>query len=99
MNRRQFSQLIAAASLGKMLPRAHAQASPARNVPRFSVMLWTLEKQAPFDRCLEIVAAAGYQGVELTGQFQNWSSEETQRVTAKMRSLGLIFDLLSGDKP
>jgi hydroxypyruvate isomerase len=62
------------------------------------VMLWTLEKQAPFDRCLEIVAEAGYQGVELTGEFQKWSSEETRRVMAKMRSLRLAFDMLSGVK-
>jgi hydroxypyruvate isomerase len=62
-------------------------------------MLWTLEKQAPFDRCLEIVAAAGYQGVELVGEFQKWSSDETQRVLAKMHSLGLMFDMLSGVKP
>jgi hydroxypyruvate isomerase len=61
-------------------------------------MVWTLEKQAPFDRCLEIVAEAGYQGVELTGQFQKWSSDETRRVMAKVRALGLTFDMLSGVK-
>lgn len=61
-------------------------------------MLWTLEKQAPFDRCLEIVAAAGYQGVELVGEFQKWPGDETRRVMAKMRSLGLAFDMLSGVK-
>ena len=66
--------------------------------PRFSVMLWTLEKQAPFDQCIEMVAAAGYQGVELVGDFQKWSPEEAQRVMKKMHSLGLEFDLLSGVK-
>ena len=66
--------------------------------PRFSVMLWTLEKQATFDQCLEIVAAAGYQGVELVGDFQKWSSDDVQRVMKKMQSLGLVFDLLSGVK-
>jgi hydroxypyruvate isomerase len=64
----------------------------------FSVMLWTLEKQAPFDRCLEMVAEAGYQGVELIGEFQKWSSDETRRVMGKMQSLGLAFDMLSGVK-
>lgn len=76
-----------------------APALPVRQGPRFSVMLWTLEKQAPFDRCLEIVAGAGYQGVELVGEFQKWSGDETQRVLAKMQSLGLVFDMLSGVKP
>jgi hydroxypyruvate isomerase len=61
-------------------------------------MLWTLEKQAPFDQCIETVAAAGYQGVELVGEFQKWSGDETRRVMAKMRSLGLVFDMLSGVK-
>ncbi len=98
MNRRQFSQLVAAASLGGVLPRGYAQTSSSQNGSRFSVMLWTLEKEALFDRCLEIVAEAGYQGVELTGQFQKWSSDETRRVMAKMRSLGLVFDMLSGVK-
>jgi hydroxypyruvate isomerase len=98
MNRRQFSQLMATATLGRVLPHGFAQTSPAQSGPRFSVMLWTLEKQAPFDRCLEIVAEAGYQGVELTGEFQKWSIEETRRVMAKMRSLRLAFDMLSGVK-
>jgi hydroxypyruvate isomerase len=98
VNRRQFSQLVATASLGRVLPRGYAQTLPSQSGSRFSVMLWTLEKQAPFDRCLEIVAEAGYQGVELTGQFQKWSSDETRRVMAKMRGLGLTFDMLSGVK-
>jgi hydroxypyruvate isomerase len=99
MNRRAFNHLIAGAALANALPRAHAQTPATPSAPRFSVMLWTLEKQAPFDRCLEIVAAAGYQGVELVGEFQKWSSNETQRVQAKMHSLGLVFDMLSGVKP
>jgi hydroxypyruvate isomerase len=61
-------------------------------------MLWALEKQAPFDRCVEIVAEAGYQGIELTGQFQKWSPEETQRIMTKMRSLGMVVDSMSGVK-
>jgi hydroxypyruvate isomerase len=102
MNRREFSQLALAASLGQAIPLSYAQTSAqslsASNFSRFSVMLWTIEKQAPFDLCIEIVAEAGYQGVELVGEFQKWSPEETQRVMAKMRSLGLVFDLLSGVK-
>jgi hydroxypyruvate isomerase len=98
MDRREFGQLMVGATLGGVLSPAYAQTSPSQNGSRFSVMLWTLEKQAPFDRCLEIVAGAGYQGVELTGQFQKWSTDETRRVMAKMRALGLTFDMLSGVK-
>jgi hydroxypyruvate isomerase len=96
MNRREFSQLAVASTLAQAFPRGFAQASPAPVKQRFSDMIWTLEKQAPFDRCLEIVAEAGYQGVELTGQWRKWSPEDTQRIKAKMRSLGMVFDLLSG---
>jgi len=98
MNRRQFSQLLAAAGIAQALPSMHAQTSTAAPGFRFSVMLWTLEKLASFDRCLEIVAEAGYEGVELVGEFHKWSADETRRVMAKMRSLHLRFDLLSGVK-
>jgi hydroxypyruvate isomerase len=98
MHRREFGQLMIGATLGGILSRGYAQTLPPQSGSRFSVMLWTLEKQAPFDRCLEIIAEAGYQGVELTGQFQKWSSDETRRVMAKMRSLGMTFDMLSGVK-
>lgn len=100
MNRREFSQLAAAAGLGQILPLGQAQtlSSPSAEGFHFSVMLWTLDKQAPFDRCLEIVAAAGYEGVELVGEFHKWSSDEMRRVMTKMRSLRLKFDLLSGVK-
>ena len=88
------------AGLGQSLLGAQPQttSSFAPVEPRFSVMLWTLERQAAFDRCLEIVADAGYQGVELVGEFHQWSSDEMQRVMAKMRSLHLRFDMISGVK-
>ena len=98
MNRRHFSQLLAAAGLAQALPRLQAQPPVPSPGFRFSVMLWTLEKQAPFDRCLEIVAEAGYEAVELVGEFHKWSAAETSRVMAKMRSLHLHFDMLSGVK-
>jgi hydroxypyruvate isomerase len=98
MNRRQFGQLTVAATLGQALLRGNTQTTSLHNGPRFSVMLWTLEKQAPFDRCIEIVAEAGYNGVELVGEFQKWSSDETRKIMARMRSLGLVFDAMSGVK-
>jgi hydroxypyruvate isomerase len=98
MNRREFGRLMTAAGMARALPGFHAEASTAAAGFRFSVMLWTLEKQANFDRCLEMVAEAGYEGVELVGEFHTWPAEETRRVMAKMRSLRLHFDLLSGVK-
>lgn len=98
MNRREFSQLAVGATLAQAFSLP-AQTATAPAAVRFSVMLWTLEKQAPFDHCLEIVSEAGYQGVELTGQWRKWSPADTERIKAKMHSLGLVFDLLSGVRP
>jgi hydroxypyruvate isomerase len=97
MNRRQFSQLAAGAALAPMfLRQSAAQAAASPSPFKFSVMLWTLEKQAAFDRCIDMVAAAGYNGVELVGEFQKWSAEETQRIMARIHSLGLVVDSMSG---
>jgi hydroxypyruvate isomerase len=69
------------------------QASTLR--PRFSCEVATL-KLPSFDRCIETVAEAGYQGVELTGYFQDWNVTEQHRLMNKMHSLGVMIDMLSG---
>ncbi|NYF78097.1 hydroxypyruvate isomerase family protein [Granulicella arctica] len=98
MNRREFSQLIAGTALSGALLPAGAQTVSSSTGPKFSFMLWALTKQAPFDRCVEMVAEAGYQGVELVGEFQKWSPEETRRIMARMSSLGMVFDSMAGVK-
>lgn len=98
MNRREFGKLSAASALtSKWLP-VTAQGLGGATKARFSFMLWALEKQAPFDTCVEWVAEAGYQGIELVGEFQSWSSSERAAIMAKMRRLGLVFDAMSGLK-
>ncbi len=97
MNRRRFGQIIAATGIAHAFRHLSAQPSLKHGF-RFSVMLWTLEKQAPFDSCIETVAAAGYEGIELVGEFHTWSAEERRRVMSRMRSLHLQFDMLSGVK-
>lgn len=98
MNRREFGRLSAAAALASAWPGAAQQAVEDRGKVRFSVMLWTLETKAPFDRCIDWVAEAGYQGVELVGEFQKWSPAERAATLARMRQLGLVFDAMSGVK-
>lgn len=93
MNRRAFSQMMVAVLAS---PRWLKAEVPAAKGVRFSFMLWALERQAPFDRCVEMVAEAGYQGIELTGEFQKWSPEERRRVMARLRSLGMVVDSMSG---
>ena len=100
MNRRTFASLAVATLAYPFDQHAHALGAGAAplsgGAPRFSFMLWALEKQLAFDRCLEVVASAGYQGIELTGQFQTWSPAETARMLDRMRALGLVVDSMSG---
>jgi hydroxypyruvate isomerase len=96
MNRRTFFQLAGAATLAQpLLADALPAAADAAGF-RFSVMLWTLEKQFPFERCVEIAAEAGYNGVQLVGEFQKWSADDTQRIMSRIHSLGLVVDSMSG---
>jgi hydroxypyruvate isomerase len=96
MNRRTFFQLAGAATLAQpLLADALPAATDAARF-RFSVMLWTLEKQFPFERCVEIAAEAGYNGVQLVGELQKWSADDTQRIMSRIHSLGLVVDSMSG---
>ncbi|HEV2646101.1 MAG TPA: TIM barrel protein [Acidobacteriaceae bacterium] len=108
MNRRTFGQLIGATALQGALGRAGGQgvgkmaaasgstgrAAPVGG-PRFSCEIAQF-KLASFDQCVDIVAAAGYQGVELTGYFQQWTAEEQKRVLAMMRQKNVMIDMISG---
>jgi hydroxypyruvate isomerase len=96
MNRRKFGQLVMATGIEAALLRARGQTGAAPLLaPRFSCEI-ALLKLPSFDRCIEAVAEAGYQGVELVGYFQQWTPEEQKRLLAKMASLGVMIDMLSG---
>ena len=97
MNRRRFGQLFAAALTSQEMPlRAGAQTiASSASSPRFSCEIAML-KLPSFDRCIEVVAEAGYQGVELISYFQKWTPEEQRRLMSRMRSLGVMIDMLSG---
>lgn len=98
MNRREFGKLSAGAALVSAWRGAAGQGADEGKKVRFSFMLWALAKQAPFERCVEWVAEAGYQGVELVGEFQKWSPTERSATMARMRRLGMVFDAMSGVK-
>lgn len=98
MKRREFHKLMTGAALFSPALPALSRVLQSSIKPRFSVMLWTLEKQDDFVRCLGVVAAAGYQGVELVGEFQGWSAEQCRQNIARIRSFGLTVDAMSGVK-
>jgi hydroxypyruvate isomerase len=61
-------------------------------------MLWTLAKIAPFDQSLDMVAQAGYQGVELVSEYRKWSDTDFTRISARLHSLNLVVDSMAGMK-
>jgi len=96
MNRRRFGQLAMGTAGALLAPTWARAAAPGEKPVRFSYMLWALGRKLPFDRRVEIVAEAGYQGIELTGEFKTWQPEERKKVLARMRSHGMMFDSMSG---
>ncbi|HEV2620338.1 MAG TPA: TIM barrel protein [Acidobacteriaceae bacterium] len=109
MNRRKFGQLVGATAFGGAFLGAGAQSTnpitvvklkspplaPFAPAPRFSCEIAQLRLNS-FDQCVDIMAEAGYQGVELTGYFQKWAPEEQRRILAMMRSKGVVIDMISG---
>ncbi|MBV8808642.1 MAG: TIM barrel protein [Acidobacteriaceae bacterium] len=103
MNRRTFAKDLAgaavgAAALGKGPELARAeQGEGGANAPyKISVMLWTILRDKPFEQRLEKVAEAGYNQVELVGEYRKWSDEEFNRANAKRKELGIRFDVTAG---
>ena len=99
MNRRDFAKTAAGAAVAAALP-ADAPLDAAETKPpapfKLSVMLWTINKQLPFERRLAQVAEAGYAAVELVNEFEKWSDEDFRRMNNKKRSLGITFDATAG---
>ena len=95
MNRRMFSKSLAGGLAGASLKPAMSQAAPAATL-NFSVMLWTVFKDLPFEERLAKVAEAGYSNVELVGEYHKWSEAEFQGAIAKKKELGLTFDVTAG---
>src|SRR5215467_12935707 len=98
MNRRQFTLSLAGAGAACFVPAgAGSVAADEKKTPlKFSVMLWTLGQELPFEQRIEIVAEAGYSGVELVDEFKDWTDRDFQKANARKRSLGLTFDATAG---
>jgi hydroxypyruvate isomerase len=88
---KSFAGGLAAASLKPTM----AQAAPASTL-NFSVMLWTVFRDLPFEERLAKVSEAGYTNVELVGEYHKWSEAEFKSAIAKKKELGLTFDVTAG---
>jgi hydroxypyruvate isomerase len=85
MDRRTFVQTVAgtvvgACGLAQGSDLLNEEWPPATNngeatAARFklSVMLWTVFTDLPFEQRLEKVAQAGYNNVELVGEYDSWT--------------------------
>ena len=105
MNRRRFAQTLGGGVIARALAGSVAT-SLAQTDKRFagdtpyqlSVMLWTILRDLPFEQRLEKVSQAGYNNVELVGEYAKWSDEDFARAIAKKKQLGIRFDCTAGLK-
>jgi hydroxypyruvate isomerase len=63
---------------------------------QISIMLWTVFQKLRFEERLEKVAEAGYNNVELVGEFEKWSESDWRNALGKKRELGITFDTTGG---
>jgi len=97
MHRREFNRLSVIAALAQSALAPAAKAQTAAIKPKLSVMIWTLGKQLQPDEQADIVAKAGYAGVELVGDYKTWKPEQMAAFRAKLKSTGLVVDsMLTG---
>jgi hydroxypyruvate isomerase len=101
MNRRNFSKRLVGGTVGAAaLAQARQGVSTSSSaVPyNLSVMLWTVFRELPFESRMEKVAEAGYNQIELIGEYKKWSEGEFKRAIAKRKELGVTFDITAGLK-
>lgn len=107
MDRRSFSKnllgLTAGATMLGPIPALAQQSNTndSSGVPfGFSVMLWTVFKDLPFEQRLEKIVEAGYKNVELVGEYHRdkWSDADFNRYNGKRKELGITFDITAGLK-
>lgn len=100
MNRRTFGQTIAGAAMGAALPRLAAASHAPSSAPQFplSVMLWTVFTELPFEERLAKVAEAGYNKIQLVGEYnaEHWAQADFDRANAARKRLGIEFDATAG---
>jgi hydroxypyruvate isomerase len=95
VNRREFNTLGLGAALAPLVAGRSAFAAQAKRDNgghTFSIMLWTLPKTLSFPQQLELVAAAGYDSVEVGSEYEKWTDEEWAANLAALKRLGLGVD-------
>jgi hydroxypyruvate isomerase len=103
MHRRDFSRVLTGGTLAAAAFPAVSALAPSSALAEektlsfhFSVMLWTIYKNLPFEQRIEKVAEAGYHAVELVDEYEKWTPEDFRKATAKLRSLDVKVDAMAG---
>ena len=101
MDRRMFTQAMAAAAMGAATAKVSVAEgglpTPTSALPfPLSVMLWTVFTGLPFEERLAKVAEAGYTNVELVGEYAKWTAADFANANAARKRLGIHFDATAG---
>jgi hydroxypyruvate isomerase len=92
MDRRAFTQVLATAAFASTavpaLPALAASgASPSSDAASpfpLSVMLWTVFNDLPFEERLAKVAEAGYNNIELVGEYVKWTPADFDKASTQL---------------
>ncbi len=105
MNRRTFTQVLAATALGAATATRSTAAGSPEGLPSptpsptpypLSVMLWTVFTDLPFEERLAKVADAGYSNIELVGEYSKWTEADFAKANDARKRLGIRFDATAG---
>jgi hydroxypyruvate isomerase len=100
MLRREFIGGIPAAGLAATMPTAMTGVGltvpPTVSPFLFSVMLWTVERNLPFEQRISKVAEAGYHAVELVWEYRDWTASDFAKARTQLHQLGMAVDACSG---
>src|SRR6185295_1219723 len=97
MNRRKFTQALA--GLGAVAWPQKALPQTTASLPfKLSIMASTLGARLKPDVMIPMIADAGYQGVELNGEYQDWSDDEMRQFNQLKLTRGITCDCIV-DRP
>jgi hydroxypyruvate isomerase len=101
MDRRMFTQAMAAAAMGAATAKVSVAEgglpTPTSALPfPLSVMLWTVFNGLPFEERLAKVSEAGYTNVELVGEYAKWAAADFANANAARKRFGIHFDATAG---
>ncbi len=97
MNRRNFARTIGGMTAAAFVQRALPQLNTGLPF-KLSVMASTLGQGLKPDVLIGQISDAGYQGIELNGEYQNWSDDELRQFNQLKRTKGITCDCMV-DRP